>query len=141
VYFSFPLRFNTTGKPKAFAGIDKNKKEEHHRNMKRIQIIFGAGFTSKGEVITNDERERAIACIARNVLANFDGYTLTQHYGGWLEPGSNKLVQEIGYTLTIFAPTVEEQTLRGIAEMIRLQLRQSEVLATVDENFAFRRIS
>jgi hypothetical protein len=98
--------------------------------MNKIEFGFGVGKNKNNEVITDLDRESALAVIRKEAAAVFGGYTLFSPTGGWRNP-AGVLVEEPGYTLMVLVSDANNFTIDCFAAYIRGAFQQEAVVVTI----------
>lgn len=96
-----------------------------------IKFTFGIEKDKDGKVITAPTPEKSIQVIRREVAKIFGGYTETAGHGGWVNTGTDELVEEASITLevAITSPIANiEHKVTDIINIIKLLLNQECVL-------------
>jgi len=100
--------------------------------MKKITYYVGLGQDKDGADISPSEVAVGLNAIRYILADEFKGYTEVLGSGGWFN--TIKLVEEKQVSYVIYADITDDLSrVRAVAELLKITMRQSCVLFTVEE--------
>jgi len=95
----------------------------------RVEITFGLQYDRDNRTIDSFDRDKALFTIRRAAVADFGGYTLIDHVGGWINP-AGQLVEEVSATIRLDFVNDLTKAERYAKYIKRLLNQSAVVLAT-----------
>ena len=114
-------------------------------NQVKIEITFGLEFTRDGERISATRRAVGLTCITNVAVALFEGYTLHEGSGGWLDKPEmkglgekGKLVTEKTATIILYAERLDERVPSVVRTIKDTLVQKCVAVAITPVNFNIR---
>lgn len=93
--------------------------------MRKYEITFGTEVAGDGTLL--DRTDERLEEIRHNLAVTFGGYTETRHRGGYLHR-DGRLVEEESITFSIAGDDDKEDTIKGVAVVLKQAFQQESVL-------------
>lgn len=107
-------------------------------NPSHFTLTFGFGveFTRDGKDINPYYRAERLRLICYRALTLFNGYSIHEVRGGWIDPSGNSVI-ESGRTLVVNYEQMDDDTLAQFTQFIGRTLNQAVVVVTRGDRVAF----
>jgi hypothetical protein len=98
----------------------------------KIEFGFGLGYDKDNKSISPTMRGIGMIQVAAKAAALFQGFTIYQTLGGWMNPAGH-LVSEKGATLLVYVDGDVPERTKEMAEYIKHQFNQHSVYVTTQQ--------